>query len=88
MVSLAPESTKVGISPPLKFWKLLLTSAIAAVLSTLSLPKITPEFPGASGTLADRMKCSVVPWLEEAAFAHALCPKFSGNWPSFPPPGQ
>jgi len=88
MVSLTPELTKVGVSPPLKLWKPLLTSAMAVVFSTSSSLMIIPEFPGASGTLVERTKCSVVSWLEVAAFAHALCPKFGGNWPSFPPPGQ
>jgi hypothetical protein len=64
-------------------------------LDTLSGSSInTPDCPGVSGTLsrAERAKCLAC-WEGEleATVIFALLgrwPKFAGNWPSFPPPGQ
>ena len=46
-----------------------------------------PDHPVVLGARAERAKCSVG---EEtvAIFALDRWPKFAGNWPSFPPPGQ
>ena len=50
-----------------------------------------PDCPGVFGTCAERTKCSIC-WegeLEETVIFALVCwPKFAGNWPSFPPPGQ
>ena len=56
IVSLAPESIKVGIFPFPKFWKPWLISAIGASLVLVSI-KI-PDLPGVSGAHTVSTKCS------------------------------
>jgi hypothetical protein len=51
----------------------------------------TPDRPGVLGIRAERAKCPVCWEGETVIFALLVVdrwPKFAGNWPSFPPPGQ
>src|SRR6266511_292873 len=89
IVSLALESIKVGVFPPRNDWQLLLMKAVVeSSVICLQSSRMTPDLPGASGTLTERTKCSASSWVESAAFALDLCPKLGGNCPSLPPPGQ
>jgi hypothetical protein len=85
IVSLAPESIKVGTFPFWKFWKPLLIKAVGEGSDGISLIN-TPDRPGVVGTFAERTKLSIVPELGEVelvvevvAFALLLWPKFGGN---------
>jgi hypothetical protein len=79
IVSLAPESMKVGI-PCLKSLKISTNESYGKiVVLVLSSSMIIPDFPAMEDTLAERTKCSTVSRFGEVTFTLVLWPKLGGN---------
>jgi hypothetical protein len=70
----------------------VVSSGVGICSPTLDTPGSSiniPDRPGVLGNRAESAKCLVC-WEGgfEVIFALDRWPKFAGNWPSFPPPGQ